>query len=102
VSGIAKRLLFPVRQAAHSMWTLQNRERLRLRDEMSETQRLVPLLMKQRNGAKWTDEDKRELRHHLNHLVELAPYLLLFVAPGGFFVLPVLAWWLDRRRGKRE
>jgi hypothetical protein len=28
--------------------------------------------------------------------------MVLFVAPGGFFVLPLLAWWLDKRRLKQN
>jgi hypothetical protein len=24
------------------------------------------------------------------------------VIPGGVFMLPILAWWLDRRRGERS
>lgn len=81
---------------------LQRRERLHLRDEMSETQRLVPLLMKQRNGERWTEQDRREMHEHLHRMVMISPYLLLFVMPGGLFLLPVLAWWLDRRRRQRH
>lgn len=62
---------------------------------------LMPLLMKQRNGYRWTREDKREIKAQLRNLALISPYLTLAVMPGGFFVLPVLAWWLDRRRQKR-
>lgn len=84
------------------LWTLQHRERVRLRDEMSETQRLVPLLMKQRNGACWTDKERREVQQQLRRMVLLSPYLMLFVMPGGLFLLPLLAWWMDRRRHHRK
>ena len=76
---------------------MQTRERLRLWQEMQEMRGLLPLLMKPRNGACWTEVDRRRIRVHLRKLVELSPYMVLFVAPGGFFMLPVLVWWLDRR-----
>jgi hypothetical protein len=62
---------------------------------------LLPLLMKQRNGYRWSAADRRAIREHLQALGSLSPYLILFLAPGGIFALPVLAWWLDRRRLKR-
>ncbi|MDZ4202987.1 MAG: hypothetical protein U1C96_12670 [Gallionella sp.] len=98
-------LIYPLhrlRRAGAGLWQLQNRERLRIRDEMSATQRLVPLVMKQRNGEHWTVEDRREIREHLHRMAALSPYMVLFVMPGGLFMLPVLAWWLDRRRLSRQ
>lgn len=87
---------------SRGLWTLQHRERVRLRDEMSETQRLVPLLMKQRNGTYWTDEERHEIQQQLRRMALLSPYLILFVMPGGLFLLPLLAWWMDRRRLHRK
>ena len=83
------------------MLELQHRERVRLQGALSATQRLMPLLMKQRNGASWTDEERGEIKAQLHRMAEIAPYLLLFVMPGGLFLLPLLAWWLDRRRQQR-
>ena len=57
--------------------------------------------MKPRNGARWTKEEKRELVEHLRRLSGMGPYVALLVLPGGFALLPVLAWWLDRRRDRR-
>ena len=37
---------------------------------------------------------------HLRRLWRISPYLVVLVAPGGFFMLPCLAWWLDRRRNR--
>jgi hypothetical protein len=82
------------------LWALQNRERVRLWQEMSEIRGLMPLLMKQRDGKCWTEVDRRKIRAHLRRLAALSPYMVLFVAPGGFLALPLLAWWLDRRRQK--
>jgi len=62
----------------------------------------MPLLMKQRNGVRWTAEERMQLAHHLRHLTDLSPYLVVFLAPGSFILLPVVAWWLDRRRLKRR
>ena len=87
-----------IRSSANSLWAIQSRERVRLWDEMTQMRGLLPLLMKQRNGYRWTELDRKRIKVHLHKLVELSPYMVLFVAPGGFIVLPVLAWWLDRGR----
>lgn len=81
---------------------IQNRERVRLLGEMNHMRGLLPLLMKQRNGYRWTELDRKRIKVHLQKLVELSPYMVLFIAPGGFFVLPVLVWWLDRRQGRNK
>ena len=86
-----------MRHSAHLLWAMQTRERLRLWREMHEVSGLLPLLMKQRNGYRWSELDRRRIRVHVRKLVELSPYMVLFVAPGGFFMLPLLVWWLDRR-----
>jgi hypothetical protein len=83
------------------LWELQNRERLRIWAEMRQMRGLVPLLMKQRNGCRWSAPDRAELKMHLRHLAHVSPYLVLLLAPGGVFGLPLLAWWLDRRRLRR-
>jgi hypothetical protein len=87
-----------VQQSYHSVRNLTQREKQRLVDEMQKTRGLMPILMKQRNGHRWTAEDKALLRDHVRRLSQLSPYLVLIVMPGGFFVLPVFAWWVDRRR----
>jgi hypothetical protein len=65
-------------------------------------QGLLPLLMKQRNGNKWTPDERAQLRCHLRSLTSLSPYFLVFLLPGSFILFSVLAWWLDRRRQKRN
>ena len=47
-------------------------------------------------------EDKAELLEHLKRLSSLSPYIAVIVMPGGLAMLPVLAWWLDLRRGKQN
>jgi hypothetical protein len=85
-----------------SLFALQNRERTQLLEEMTQMRDLMPLLMKQRNGYHWTTDDRQHIREHLRHLARISPYIILFVAPGGLFLLPIMAWWLDRRRLKRN
>ena len=94
--------LLPLRKSLGWVWALQNRERIYLSGEMSQIRGLMPLLMKQRNGYRWTDTDRMRIRAQLRRLASLSPYLVLFVSPGGFFALPVLTWWLDRRRQRRD
>jgi hypothetical protein len=80
---------------------LAERERRRIIAELAQVSGLMPLLMKPRNGQKWSDEDRRELLVHLRRISALGPYVFLLVMPGGFAILPLLAWWLDRRRRPR-
>jgi hypothetical protein len=80
---------------------LAERERRRIIGEMVQVRGLMPLLMKPRNGEKWSDEDRRALVVHLRRISSLGPYVFLLVMPGGLAVLPALAWWLDRRRRPR-
>jgi hypothetical protein len=89
--------------ASHSLrrWRdVTTRERDYLIDELAQVRGLMPLLMKRRNVGRWSPEDRLELRAHLRRLSILSPYIALSVVPGSFIVLPVLAWWLDRRRGR--
>ena len=94
--------LQPVRRGVQALVDMQRRERSRLAAEFAQTRDLMPLLMKQRNGLRWSEEDRRLLKKDVVALVHLSPYLILIAAPGGFFVMPALAWWLDRRRHRRQ
>lgn len=79
---------------------LTGRERDHLIAEMAQVRGLMPLLMKPRNGKKWSPADKAELRLHCRRLRSISPYLVLSIVPGSFVALPILAWWLDRRRNR--
>jgi hypothetical protein len=97
-------LEYPVELAQRSvrgLWEVQNRERERLWREMAQTRGLMQLLMKQRNGYRWSEADRLKIRAQFRQLAGLSPYMVLFLSPGGFLALPLLAWWLDRRRQKR-
>jgi len=80
----------------------QNRERTQLLDQMVKVRGLLPLLMKSRNGERWTAAERAALQDQLRALAHLSPYLVMLLLPGSFVALPVLAWWLDRRRQNRD
>ena len=88
--------LAPVKRA----FELAERERKFLLSEMSQVRGLMPILMRRRNKQQWSPEELAEIRAHLKRISKLSPYLVIIVMPGGFAVLPVLAWWLDRRRNR--
>ena len=81
--------------------TTMEREKKYLVSELAQVKGLMPLLMKPRNKQRWSREDKDALMEHLHRLSHLSPYIAVFLLPGGLAMLPVLAWWLDRRRGRR-
>ncbi|WIM04955.1 MAG: hypothetical protein OHM77_09630 [Candidatus Nitricoxidivorans perseverans] len=84
------------------MLAAQKRERDIVLAETGKIRGLMPLLMKRRNGGRWTREERERLSEQLHALAHLSPYLVVLALPGSFVVLPVLAWWLDRRRGRRS
>lgn len=84
------------------MLSSQRREVRRVVAELMVTRGLMPLLMKSRNGGSWTSAEKIELLGHLRRMAHLSPYLIALVLPGSLLILPVYAWWLDRRRLNRR
>ena len=78
------------------------RERRFVLDQLAQVRGLMPLLMKRRNRSNWTPEDLAEIRVQFMRLRSLSPYLAMLLLPGGFFALPLMAWWLDRRRERRD
>jgi hypothetical protein len=85
-----------------SLRELAAREREFLLNEITQARGLMQLIMKQRNGQRWTPADKAELSGHLKRLAQLSPYLVALALPGGFLLVPAFAWWLDRRRRRRR
>ncbi len=85
-----------------SMVAGNSREKTRLRQEIGQIKGAVPLLMKQRNGGKWTVQDKQVLKDILRSVSSVSPYLLIWVLPGSVLILPFLAWHLDTRRKRRD
>lgn len=88
-------------QLYDKMLASQVRERQRITREMAQIHGLFPMLMKPRNGQRWSAEDKVLITFHIRELAGMSVYLIPLIMPGGVFMLPVLAWWLDRRRGIR-
>mgnify|MGYP003588217351 FL=1 len=83
------------------MVSSQRREASRILAELMATRGVMPLLMKARNGEPWSSAEKAQLIGHLRRVAHLSPYLIALLLPGSVLLLPVYAWWLDRRRLKR-
>jgi hypothetical protein len=81
---------------------IQERERRRLLAELTQVKGLMPLLMKQRNHQPWNQADRAEIHQHMQRLAHLSPYIVILVLPGSFVMLPLFAWWMDRRRGQER
>lgn len=86
----------------HAMLEAQRREKDKVLAEAAKVRGLMPLLMKRRNGSRWSRAERRALQEQMRALAHLSPYLLVLVLPGSFVVLPMVAWWLDRRRCRRS
>jgi hypothetical protein len=80
----------------------ERRERQAVVAEIVRIHGLMPLLMKHRNGSRWSSQERSELLEQMRALAHLSPYLFVLVLPGSFVALPLLAWWLDRRRQRRS
>lgn len=80
----------------------QRREARRVIAELMAARGMMPLLMKARNGGQWTPAEKKEVIGHLRRMAQLSPYLIALVMPGSVLLLPAYAWWLDRRRLRRD
>lgn len=91
----------PARRFAERFLNAQRAEARRILTEILQARGLLPLLMKVRNDGGWTADEKRELLRQLRRLIRLSPYLLLLLLPGSALLLPLYAWWLDRRRQRR-
>ncbi len=84
------------------MLEAQQRERQQITRELAKVRGLMPLLMKRRNGGRWTVDERHELIEQLHAMAHLSPYLVVLAMPGSVLFLPALAWWLDRRRQNRD
>lgn len=85
----------------HKMLDAQKRERQHVVAELVKIKGFMPLLMKPRNGERWSASERNQLTTQLRAIAYVSPYLIIMVLPGSFLALPVLAWWLDRRRLQR-
>ena len=78
--------------------TLLEREKSRIRGEIAQVPGLMALLMKPRNGQKWTRAERAELRAQLRRLSRLGLYLMTAAIPGTSLTLPLLAWWINCKK----
>jgi hypothetical protein len=86
----------------HKMLDAQRREQQVILAELVKIRGFMPLLMKHRNGGAWSRAEREELHEQLRALAHLSPYLFILILPGSFVLLPMFAWWLDRRRQGRH
>lgn len=71
-------------------------------DEVLGVKGFMQLLMKHRNtGERWTPGETAEIRRRLREISRAVPALIIFLLPGGVFLLPLFAAFLDRRQKKR-
>jgi hypothetical protein len=101
LGSVPSAIVHPLQQGYTKLVSLQNRQRAELLEEITEIRGFMPLLMKQRNGIHWTHKDRRLIMKQMRSLARLSPYAAALLLPGGLLVLPLMAWWLDRRRLKR-
>ncbi len=94
-------IVLAIRRFAKEVRLLHQREKRRIREEILQVPGLMALLMKPRNGQKWTKEEYQELRTQLRRLSRLSIYLASAALPGTTLTLPLIAWWLDQRQQKR-
>jgi hypothetical protein len=90
-----------IRRTFRAARSLHEREKARIREEIAQIPGLMTLLMKPRNGLRWTNTERQELRIQLHRLSRLSIYLAMAALPFTMFTLPLVAWWLDRRTKKR-
>lgn len=96
------KIISPLQQKWASVRSINDTQRLYIRNELSQVRGLIPILMKRRNGGRWTAEERTMLQRNLRALSNLSPYLIPLIMPGGILMLPLLAWWLDYRRKGRD
>lgn len=85
-----------------SLLASNTREKRRFRDELVNIKGAWPLLMKQRDGGTWTPNDKRALKTMMRSASSVSPYLFIWAVPGSMLLLPLLAWFLDKKRKNKR
>jgi hypothetical protein len=97
----SRKFLTLLQRCRNSMLMTES-HRLRIRDELNQARGLIPLLMKHRNGQQWSSDERATLLRDLRALSNLSPYLIPLLMPGGIFMLPLVAYWMDRRHKGRD
>ncbi|MBY0575383.1 MAG: hypothetical protein K2P67_02155 [Gallionellaceae bacterium] len=97
-----RKTISPLQGKWAAVRSIHESQRSYIRNELSQVHGLIPILMKRRNGGQWNAEDRAVLQRNLRALSGLSPYLIPLIVPGGILLLPLFAWWLDRRRSGRK
>ncbi len=97
-----RKLFELLKRGLTSVRSLNDTQRIIIRNELGEARGLINLLMKHRNGQSWSKEERKVLLQELRNLSHLSPYLIPLLMPGGIFMLPLVAYWIDRRRNQRN
>ena len=97
-----RKIISPLQRGWIKVRSMQETQRLYIYNELSHARDLIPILMKHRNGEQWSREERELLLRDLRALSNLSPYLIPILMPGGVLVLPLLAWWIDRRSKGRK
>jgi hypothetical protein len=97
-----RKIFSPLRRGVLAVRAMEETQRLHIRREFYQARGVIPLLMKRHNGEKWSAEERARLLRDLRALSHLSPYLIPLLMPGGVFLLPLVAWWMDRRHKKRK
>ena len=97
-----RKIISPLQRGWIKVRLMQETQRLYIYNELSQVRGLIQILMKHRNGEQWSKEERELLLRDLRALSNLSPYLIPILMPGGVLVLPLLAWWIDRRSKGRK
>ncbi|MDP2693390.1 MAG: hypothetical protein Q8O58_00770 [Gallionella sp.] len=96
-----RNIISPLQRGWVNVRSMQETQRVYIYNELSHARGLIPILMKRRNGEQWSREERELLLRNLRAISNLSPYLVPILMPGGVLMLPLIAWWIDRRRKGR-
>jgi hypothetical protein len=96
------RKIFLLRRWWLSVRSTQESQVKYIRNEFFQARGLIPVLMKHRRGEPWSPEERATLLRDLRALSHLSPYLIPLLFPGGVLMLPLIAWWMERRHKTRK
>lgn len=102
MTNVGKKCASLLRRGHASVRSMNKSHYAYIRCELDQVKGLIPLLMKHRNGGQWSVEERAILIRDLRALSNLSPYLVPILMPGGVFMLPLVAYWMDRRRNQRK
>jgi len=102
MAGVSNKYAAMLKRRWSGLRTTSDTHRRLIRKELNEIRGLIPLLMKHRNGQRWSADERAALLRDLRAVANLSPYLIPLLMPGGIFMLPLVACWMDYRRNLRK